>query len=128
MNNLKVTSQNKFLSRKFLIILICVLFIALFAFLITNSYLNLNRDEKIHTADMKDMIDQRTSLLLFEINIFPQDIGDDLLFLSELSILKSSMIKYPFWSLVTYPKLCTKGTCWSISGLAVISYSSPGVN
>ncbi len=87
MNNLKVTSQNKFLSRNFLIILICILFLILFAFLITDGFFNLNRDTKIYSADAKDMIDQRTSSLLFEINIFPQDIGDDLSFFSELSSL-----------------------------------------
>ncbi len=79
--------QNKFLSRKFLISLICILFLVLFAFLITDGFFNLDRDAKIYAADAKDMIDQRTSSLLFEINIFPQDIGDDLLFLSELSSL-----------------------------------------
>ncbi len=80
--------QNKFLNRKFLIILICILFLVLFAFLITDGYLNLNRDKQIYTAEAKDMINQRISSLLFEINIFPQNIGDDLLFLSELSSLK----------------------------------------
>ena len=79
--------RNKFLSRKFLISLICILFLILFAFLIIDGFFNLNRDTKIYSADAKDMIDQRTSSLLFEINIFPQDIGDDLLFLSELSSL-----------------------------------------
>ena len=79
---------NKFLSRKFLISLICVLFLILFAFLIIDGYLNLDRDEKIYTAEAKDMIDQRISSLLAEINIFPQNIGDDLLFLSELSSLE----------------------------------------
>ncbi len=79
---------NKFISRKFLIGLICILFLILFAFLITDGYLNLDRDERIYTAEVKDMINQRTSSLLFEINFFPQDAGDDLLFLSKLSSLK----------------------------------------
>ena len=79
--------QNKFLSRRFLISLVCVLFLVLFTFLIIDGYLNLNRDEKIYTAEAKDMIDQRMASLLFEMNIFPQDIGDDLLFLGELSSL-----------------------------------------
>ena len=80
--------RNKFISRKFLISLICIFFLLLLTFLIIDGYFNLNRDLKIHSASAIDMIDQRTSSLLFEINIFPQDIGDDLLFLSELSSLK----------------------------------------
>ena len=80
--------RNKFISRNFLISLIGILFILLLTFLIINGYLNLNRDLKIHSASAIDMIDQRTTSLFFEMNIFPQDIGDDLLFLSELSSLK----------------------------------------
>ncbi len=80
--------RNKFISRKFLISLICILFLLLLTFLIINGYLGLNRDLKIHSASAIDMINQRTTSLLFEMNIFPQDIGDDLLFLSELSSLK----------------------------------------
>jgi len=79
--------QSKFLGRKFLISLICIFFLILFAFLITDGFFNLDRDAKIYAVDARDMIGQRTSSLLFEINIFPQDIGDDLLFLSELSSL-----------------------------------------
>ena len=82
-----MTIRNKFLGRNFLIILICILFLVLFAFLITDGYFNLDRDARIYTADAKDMIGQRTNSLLFEINIFPQNIRDDLLFLSELSSL-----------------------------------------
>ncbi len=80
--------KDKFINRKFLIILICILFLILFAFLIVNGFLNLNRDEKIHIAEAKDMIDQRMDSLLIEMNVFPQNIEDDLLFLSKLSSLK----------------------------------------
>lgn len=79
---------NKFFGKKFLIILICILFLILFAFLIIYGFLNLDRDTKIHAAEVKYMIDQRMDSLLYEMNIFPQGIGDDLLFLSELSSLK----------------------------------------
>ena len=81
--------RNKFLNRKFLISLICILFLILFAFLIIDGFFNLNKDTKIYAADAKDMLGQRTSSLLFEINIFPQDMGDDLLFISELSSLNN---------------------------------------
>ncbi len=79
--------KTKCLSRKFLIGLICIFFLILLAFLITDGYFNLNRDLKLHTADTKDMIDQRMTTLLSEINIFPQHVGNDLLFLSKLSSL-----------------------------------------
>ncbi len=80
--------QNKFLSRKFLISLICILFLVLFAFLIIDGFFNLGRDEKIYIAGIKDMIDQRMTSLIFEINIFPGGAGGDVLFLSRLSCLR----------------------------------------
>jgi methyl-accepting chemotaxis protein len=80
--------RNKFISRRFLISLICIFFFILLTFLIIDGYFNLKRDLKIHSASTIDMVDQRTTSLLFKMNIFPQDIGDDLLFLSELSSLK----------------------------------------
>ena len=80
--------KNKFVGRKLLIGIILLLFVILFAFLITNAYFNLNRDVKIYSADSVDIIDQRLSSLLSEVNIFPQYAGDDLVFLSRLSSLK----------------------------------------
>ncbi len=84
--------RRKFVGKKFLTSLICILFLVLFAFLIIDGFFNLDRDTKIYGADMKDIIDQRTTSLLSEINIFPQDAGDDLLFLSKLSSLKKVII------------------------------------
>ena len=80
--------KTKFVGKKLLIGIILLLFVILFAFLITNGYFNLNRDVKIYSADSVDIIDQRLSSLLSEINIFPQYTGNDLVFLSRLSSLK----------------------------------------
>ena len=84
-----MTIKDKCLSRKFLISLICILFLVLFAFLMITTISNLKMDEKIHIAEAKDMVSQRTNSLLFEMNIFPQNTESDLLFLSELSSLKN---------------------------------------
>jgi len=78
----------KFIGRKFLIGLICVFFFVLFVFLMSDGYFGLDRDIKIHAADVRGMIDQRMTSLLFEMNIFPQYTGNDLLFISRLSSLR----------------------------------------
>ena len=75
-------------SKKSLILLICLLFIILLAFLVTDSYIDLKRDLRIYTADAIDIIDQRMTSLLSEVNIFPQHTGNDLLFLCSLSNLR----------------------------------------
>ncbi len=85
--------KNKFINRKFLVGLICILFLALSAFLITDGYFNLNRDIKLYSAERMDVIDYRMTSLLSEINIFPQYIGDDLVFLSKLSSLKKIIFR-----------------------------------
>jgi len=80
--------KTKFVSRKLLIGIILLLFVMLLIFLITDGYLNLDRDIKINSADAVDIIDQRLSSLLSDVNIFPQFVGHDLIFLSRLSSLK----------------------------------------
>ena len=80
-----------FLTRKFLIGTILLLFVILFSFLITDGYFTLNRDIKISSADSLDIINQRLSSLLSEVNIFPQFVGNDLIFLSRLSSFKKVM-------------------------------------
>jgi len=83
--------MKKFLTRKFLIGIILLLFVILFSFLITDGYFTLNRDIKISSADSADIINQRLSSLLSEVKIFPQFVGDDLIFLSRLSSFKKVM-------------------------------------
>jgi len=78
----------KFVGRKLLIGIILLLFVILLVFLIADGYFNLDRDVKIYSADSVDIINQRLSSLLSEVNIFPQYAGDDLVFLSRLSSLK----------------------------------------
>jgi len=80
--------EANFLNRKLLYGTILLLFVILFAFLITDGYFTLNRDVKIYSADAVDIIDQRMDSLLSEVNVFPQYVGDDLMFLSELSSFK----------------------------------------
>ena len=80
--------ETKFVSRKLLIGIILLLFVMLSVFLITDGYFELDRDIKINSADAVDIIDQRLSSLLSDVNIFPQLVGHDLIFLSRLSSLK----------------------------------------
>jgi methyl-accepting chemotaxis protein len=77
--------QNNLLTRKFFVVLISIFFLVLFTFLIFDGYLNLERDKEIYIINAKDMISDRVNSLLFEMNILPQDIGNEVLFISELS-------------------------------------------
>jgi hypothetical protein len=81
--------QNNLLTRKFFVVLISTFFLVLFAFLIFDGYLNLERDKEIYVTNAKDMISDRVNSLLFEMNILPQDIGNEVLFISELSSLNN---------------------------------------
>ena len=83
--------MKKILTRKFLLGMILLLFVILFSFLITDGYFTLNSDIKISSADSADIINQRLSSLLSEVKIFPQYVGDDLVFLSRLSSFKKVM-------------------------------------
>jgi methyl-accepting chemotaxis protein len=80
--------RDRLLSRKFFVGVIFLLFILLFTFLIINGYFNFSSHEKMYISAAKDMIDQRMRSLLFEMNVFPQYIGNELLFLSKLSSLR----------------------------------------
>jgi len=80
--------KTKFVGRKLLVGIISLLFVVLLVFLITDGYFNLDRDIRIYSADAVDIIDQRMASLLSEVNIFPQFVGHDLVFLSRLSSLK----------------------------------------
>jgi len=80
--------KTKFIGRKLLVGIILLLFVVLLVFLITDGYFNLDRDIKISSADAVDIIDRRMVSLLSEVNIFPQFVGHDLIFLSKLSSLK----------------------------------------
>ena len=80
--------KSNFLTKKLLIGIILLLFVILLSFLITNGYFELDRDIKISSASSVDIIDQRMTSLLSEVNIYPQFVGDDLMFLSRLSSLK----------------------------------------
>jgi methyl-accepting chemotaxis protein len=88
-------TQNNILTKELFAILISIFFLVLFAFLIGDGYLNLERDKEIYVSNEKDMISDRVNSLLFEWNIFPQDLGNDVLFLSELSSLNSVLKSGP---------------------------------
>jgi len=64
------------------------LFVVLMAFLITESYLQLKRDIKIHESEIKYMVNQRINSLIIDSHIFPVHMGKDILFLSEMSSMK----------------------------------------
>ncbi len=81
-------TRDKLLSKKFFVGVVSLLFALLFVFLIVDGYFNFSSYEEIYISAAKDMIDQRMRSLLFEMNIFPQYIGNDLLFLAKLSSLK----------------------------------------
>ena len=80
--------KTNFLNKKFLCGVILLLFLALMSLLILDGYLKLDRVIKIYSADAVDIIDQRMSSILSEVNIFPQFVGNDLIFLNEWSSLK----------------------------------------
>lgn len=80
--------QNKFLSKNLFFSLACFLLIILFIFLIVQWHGYLKENEKNYNQNYLDMIDQRLTSLIFEINIFPGGAGGDVIFLSKLSRLK----------------------------------------
>ncbi len=80
--------KTKCLSRNFLIGLICILLLTLFIFLSIHGYSNLKSDTKNYMEEAKDMIDQRMTSLIYEMNIFPGGAGGDVVFLSKLSRLR----------------------------------------
>ncbi|MCH7850129.1 MAG: cache domain-containing protein [Nanoarchaeota archaeon] len=80
--------NNNLLNKKLLYGVILLLFAILFLFLIFDGYFELDRDIRIYSAEAVDIIDQRITSLLFEVNVFPQFAGDDLIFLSKLSSFK----------------------------------------
>lgn len=86
-----MTFKNKYFIKKIYLSMICLLFLVLFSFLMFNSYYGFERNVDMHSDDTKDMINQRVTLLLHELNIFPQYIGNDLLFISEMSSLRRAV-------------------------------------
>lgn len=77
-----------FFNKKFLIGLVCTLFIMLVAFLAMEKYTDMKVNSRIYSADVLDAIDQRMTSLFFELNNFPRSAGNDILFLSRLSSLQ----------------------------------------
>lgn len=87
-SNKKVGRQNKFINKKILMILIFILLLSLFVFLTLQGYLNLISNKKNYQENSIDIIDQRMSSVLIDINNFPRSAGNDILFLSKLFSLK----------------------------------------
>ncbi len=81
--------QNKLINKTFLSGLIILLLVGLFVLLSINNYSNLKENTRLNLASSIDMIDQRMASLFLEVNDFPRDIGDEIIFLSKLSSLKS---------------------------------------
>ncbi|MCH8945827.1 MAG: cache domain-containing protein [Nanoarchaeota archaeon] len=80
--------KTNLLNKKLLCGMILLLFVILFSFLITDGYFTLNRDIKISSADSLDIIGQRMSSFLLKINTYPEFVGHNLMFISDLSSLK----------------------------------------
>jgi len=81
--------QNKPISRKFLVSSSFILLLVLFIFSALQGYSNLKFHSKNFQANSLDIIDQRMSSVLIEVNVFPRSAGNDILFLSRLSSLKN---------------------------------------
>jgi methyl-accepting chemotaxis protein len=79
--------------RNLLVFLICVLFLILLLFVSLRSYNDANKNFRIHTANAIDIIDQRMTSLFFELNNLPRDAGNDILFVSKLSSIRSLINK-----------------------------------
>lgn len=80
--------NKKIAKKKFFFILIFFSFMILFFFGAIIGYSNFKKNTKNIQDNAADSIDQRISSIIFEINNFPSGIGDDILFLSELSSIK----------------------------------------
>ena len=80
--------KDRFFNKNFFIGLILLSLIILFSFLAIDGYSNLNKNLQIHNAGTINLIDQRMVSLFFEINNFPKSVGNDILFLSELSSME----------------------------------------
>lgn len=76
--------QNKFIGKKFLISLIFILLSVLFILSSLQGYSNLKSHTKNHQANSLDIIDQRVSSIIEDINTFPRSASNDILFLSKL--------------------------------------------
>lgn len=72
----------------FMMRLLCVLLIVLLVFLFVRGSVILGREVAFRSHSTLDSIDQRMDSLFFEINDFPRQAGDDVLFLSKLYNLK----------------------------------------
>lgn len=83
-----MNNENNLLNRKFFFSLILLFCLILFAFFVVDGYTHFNKISRIHRANSLDMIDQRITSLIYEMNIFPGGAGGDILFLSKLSGLK----------------------------------------
>ncbi len=84
----KVELAKKIINKKFLFGLICILFLILLGFLVVRDYSNLNKNLKIRNASTLDIIDQRINSIFLEINNFPGNAANEIIFLSKLSCFK----------------------------------------
>ncbi|MCK4650011.1 cache domain-containing protein [Candidatus Pacearchaeota archaeon] len=78
----------RLLNRKRLVVLICVLLLVLAGYLIFNSYIMYEMTSHSYRAEMVDAMGQRMNLLFLEINDFPRDAGDDILYFGRSEYLR----------------------------------------
>ncbi len=83
--------MNRLLGKKFIITLISLLLIFLMFFLVTKSYSDLKENSKAYSDITMDMINQRTNSIFLDINNFPGNAANYILFLSKLSSFKDTV-------------------------------------
>ncbi len=76
------------LNKSFLFCVLLVFCVVLVMLIVANSMITTTELQRAHYATSVDMIDQRMNSIIYEINNFPRNAGNDMLFLSGLSSLK----------------------------------------
>ncbi len=82
-------SQGVFINKNIIIGFIISVFVFMFIVSVTYSICDFNLHKKSYDEEARDMVNERMKSLLFQINVFPKYIGNELLFLSQLSSMKA---------------------------------------
>lgn len=85
---MKINKREKYLFSKTLVLTILYMILLIWvAALIVGEYSYYKKTSEFLSANAKDMVAQRINSLIFEINILPKGVGNDILFLKKLSSL-----------------------------------------
>lgn len=94
----------KIQSRSFLSCVLVSLCLVLTALIVANSTLSARKFESVYRATFIDMIGERLASIVGEINNFPRTAGNDILFLSQLSVTKrydATSLEHDFLAFLT---------------------------